>query len=103
MSDSSKELQARLANLSPEVRARVEQTLKQAIDKELVTEQGIGAGRAGQAAQFSRGVLFSKSGASLTNIEEIVLPAITEMDDTKFQKFMDRISSLKSRTPGSNT
>jgi hypothetical protein len=86
------DLTKRLEALPPEARARVESALMATIESELA---GSRFGGAGPAASFSRGILFSKSGA-LRNPEELVLPALAEMDESKYQQFAKRLTELRS-------
>ena len=85
------DLSKRLDALPPEARLRVESGLMASIEAELAGSRG-GAG--GPAASFSRGILFSKSGA-LRNPEELVLPALAEMDDAKYKQFAHRLTELR--------
>jgi len=89
------DLKDRLAMLTPEARARVEATMKEHVERELATTVGPG----GKAAAFSRGILFSKSGAAMHKGEEVILPQLAEMDDQKFSTFVERIKTLKSHKP----
>ena len=94
MADMTDDLRAQLSKLSPEARARVESALKDTLEKEIAVETG---GRVpGAAASFSRGILFSKSGKSLS-LDEEILPGLAEMDEAKFKAFTDRIAQLRGR------
>lgn len=79
---------AMVKSLSPEARARVADALRATIEGELAGRGGIAA------AGFSRGVLFSKS-SDLARVREVVLPAMSEMDDAKFEKFAQRLATLR--------
>jgi hypothetical protein len=84
--------------LPPESRARVADALRANIETEL---EGIGG--PGHAAAFSRGILFSKAGADMARIREVVLPEIVEADDARFDRFAARLSKLReisARSPG---
>lgn len=92
MTDFSKEL----SGLSPDARARVETALKATLDQQLKREASASKS---DAAAFSRGVLFSKSSDRVMNLDESILPALTEMDDAKFRTFIDRVTQLKNAGP----
>lgn len=84
------DLNSRLSKLTPEARARVEKTMKQALERELVTPD-LAAAR----GEFSRGIIFSRSRPrALDEMESVVLPA-RDMDDATFTKFAERLRSLK--------
>jgi hypothetical protein len=85
------DLSKRLEALPPEARARVESSIMASIESELASSR---YGGTGAAASFSRGILFSKSGA-LRNPEELVLPALAEMDESKYQQFAKRLTELR--------
>jgi hypothetical protein len=88
MADLSDDLKSQLGKLNPQSRLRVESALKDTLERELA---GPGAN---PAAAFSRGILFSKSGKTIS-LDEVVLPGLAEMDEAKFKTFMDRIATLK--------
>jgi hypothetical protein len=98
MAGAGDDLRKKLDNLSPEARARVESALKENIDRELVKE-ATAIGDGGRVSAFSRGILFSKNSAARPG-EELVLPAIHEMDDAKFKTFLDRVTALKGTRGG---
>lgn len=95
MGDIADDVKSKLSDLNPAVRARVENALKETIDREIAAS----GGPAGARMAFSRGIFFSKSGAR-ASLEETILPAVTEMDEAKFKTFMDRIATLKKMNPG---
>ena len=88
---------SQMSALSPEAQARVHDSLKATIANE-VGAQATLPGTA--AAAFSRGIFFSKSGKD-TSLEEIVLPAVTQMNEAQFQAFAQRLSTLKQSAKGS--
>lgn len=95
MSKNADEL---LAKLDPQARARVEGQLKEVLDRELAQQAGRPGGM-NPAASFSRGILFSKSGAS-ARLDDEILPQLGQMDEAKFKTFMDRITVIRGmRTP----
>jgi hypothetical protein len=82
------ELKAKLANLAPDARTRVEEALGKVIDVEL----------AKGAKEFSKGVFFSRSRpSSLTGRLEDnqLIDKAVNLDDQAFAKFAQRLSSLK--------
>jgi hypothetical protein len=83
----------RLNALPPDAQSRVASALKSSIEAEVSASAKGGLG-ANPAAAFSRGILFSKSGA-LRNPDEMVLPALSEMDDAKFETFAKRLTDLR--------
>lgn len=95
MPDISDELKANLGKLNPAAKARIEAALKASVEKELAGE----VGKPGSAAAFSRGILFSKSGKSVS-FEEQILPALQDLDDAAFKSFMNRVAALKANKPG---
>lgn len=94
----SGELKAKLTNLGPAARTRVEDALSKVIDAELAL--GASAVDVGSAAakEFSKGIFFSRSRpASLTSRLEDnqLLERTINLDDQAFAKFSERLSSLK--------
>jgi hypothetical protein len=87
-------LESRLAGLSKEARARVEQTMKEAIERELATEaMGPAAAR---EKEFSKGWFFSRSRPTTAmDLEKTVLQHAAVMDDKAFEVFASRLRSLK--------
>jgi len=93
MSDPRESLQSRLAALTPEARARVEEALRTTIDAELAAE----AGGLRPDALFSRGVFFSRVATEeLVPREQELINQALAMDNEKFQQFAERLVRLKS-------
>jgi hypothetical protein len=90
------ELKARLTNLAPAARARVEEALGKVIDAEL--SAGTLTNVNATEKEFSKGVFFSRSRPSslMGRLEDSqILEKASTMDDQAFSKFADRLSSLK--------
>jgi hypothetical protein len=97
-----KDLQ-RLNYLPSDARARVEAALTETLEREIASAS-LGPGA---AAAFSRskGLAFSKSKVTSLETERIrseidatVLRNLEQLDDEKFARFAERITSLRSRS-----
>ncbi len=92
MTEAAKDELAKLDNLDPEARARVSSALKDAIEKEIAaTSEGASSQL---AAQFSRGVFFSRV-SSLEDRAEM-LTKIAAIGDEDFTRVAERLSQLRS-------
>ena len=82
----------RLNELSPDARARVEDTLKTTIESEL--SRGAASNLAGK--EFSRGIIYSRSRGRMSVGEHPeIIKDLQGMDEATFGKFTDRLKSLK--------
>ena len=85
---STPNLDAHLAALPPESQARVQDALKANIASEI-------AGQPLRAAEFSRGVFFSRSRGSGSQLEDQVVQQAANLDSASFQKFAQNLATLK--------
>ena len=86
------DIESRLSSLGPEARARVNDAMKSALEKELVA--GSPALRA--RGEFSRGIIFSRSRpAELADLQESVIQQAGTLDDETFAKFATRLRQMK--------
>lgn len=90
---------SRLDALPTDARARVEEALKKSLEKELVTG-AVKVGGPGDVMAHSRskGAFFSRSKTS-DNVRDIneheLVKDVSRMDDTAFNKFAERLATLK--------
>ncbi len=92
---------SKLESLPADARARVEDALKKSLDKELATSA---AGKVGKGAgdvmahSRSKGAFFSRSKTS-DNIRDLneheMVKDVARMDDASFNKFAERLATLK--------
>jgi hypothetical protein len=79
-------LETKLSKLSPEARTKIEDALRTSIEAELSNEGAIKA-----KGQFSRGVFFSRS----SSLDRELFDEALKLDDEKFNKFAQRLASLR--------
>jgi hypothetical protein len=90
-----------LNRLSPEVKSRVQDALKATLDKELAAgavARGVGAvGSPVAAHSRSQGAFFSRSKTTdqLRPGDELVVNQVAQLDDAAFEKFANRLATLK--------
>jgi hypothetical protein len=86
------DIESRMASLGPEARARVDEAMRAALEKELLAG-GPGLSLRGE---FSRGLIFSRSRpAELAGLQETVIQQAGALDDETFAKFATRLRQLK--------
>jgi len=97
MSDeSAKKDFERLSDLDPDARSRVEAALKDALERETVTEA---VSERAAAHIFSRGWIFSRLTPAVMDVDVIrSLPGIDRLSPDDFAQFATRLSELKSKT-----
>jgi hypothetical protein len=81
-----------IEQLAPEARLRVEQRLKESVERELAADPGDTLAR----KEFSKGWFFSRSrpcGLSLR--DEVALDEAVRVNDGTFTKFAERLATLK--------
>jgi hypothetical protein len=90
----------RLDQLTPEARQRVQDALQSHIESEL--SAGPIGPNVNKAAEFSRGIIFSRSRpTSMLDHEKEVINQAAKLDEATFAKFAKNISQLKStKGPG---
>lgn len=84
----------RAAALTPEAKARVAESLKSTVEAELAGG-GLSSSGADPAAQFSRGIFFSRQTSATADIEQIILPQLADMDEQRFEQFSQRLTKLR--------
>lgn len=98
---------SRLETLSPDQRERVETALKTTLEHELAGAAGLGeAVLGGRLSQHSKAASpwhskqYERGAAASVNVEDEIAHAATTLDDAAFQKFTQRLETLRNLKGG---
>jgi hydrogenase maturation factor HypE len=85
-----------LDKLSPAVRAKVQENLKATLERAIASE-ATNLGNSPVAAHSrSQGAFFSRSKTSdIARGDDVIVENITSLDDAAFEKFSQRLASIK--------
>jgi hypothetical protein len=87
-----------LKKLSKSARARVEAALKATLDREIASSAVAGGADPVAAHSRSQGAFFSRSKTTdqMMGDDRTMVDKVTTMDDAAFDKFAERLATLKS-------
>lgn len=85
-----------LARLSPEARAKVQESLKATLER-AIAGQAIDVANSPVAAHSrSQGAFFSRSKTSdIVRGDDVIIENVTKLDDAAFEKFSERLAAIK--------
>jgi hypothetical protein len=86
-----------LEKLSPELRAKVQESLKSTLERAIADQTRTAGGNSPVAAHSrSQGAFFSRSKTTdITRGDDVVIEQVTQLDDAAFEKFAGRLASIK--------